>query len=56
MGRKVITGIVDGKKITRFIENYQPNIPEQVLTEKRNIRNQFEDLGYDGDTVIFEER
>lgn len=56
MERKVIVGRIDGKEISRVIDYYQSNIPEQILTEKKNIRRQFEEQGYNGDVVSFEEK
>ena len=51
---KTITGRIGKQAISETIQNYQPTIPEQELTAKRNIRRKFALQGYDPDEVIFD--
>lgn len=50
-----ITGRVDDRVITRYIDFYQPKIPEQLLTAKRDICDEFEKLGYKREFVQFDD-
>lgn len=49
-----IVGRVDNRVITRYIDLYQPIIPEQLLTAKREIYEEFEKLGYKRELVVFD--
>ena len=51
---KIITGRINETAISRFIENYRPDLPEQILTTKREICDEFEKLGYNRDIVEFD--
>ena len=51
---KVIIGRIGENRISETILNYQPNIPEQESTAKKNIRNRFAAQGYNPNEVIFE--
>ena len=50
---KTIIGRIGKVTISETIQNYQPNIPEQELTAKKCIHNQFEALGYDYRNITF---
>ena len=50
---KKITGCIGDKKVSRYILNYQQNQPEEILTTKREICDEFELLGYNREQVIF---
>jgi len=56
MSTKTIIGRVGNKSISETIENFNPNIPEQILTAKRNICRKFESLGIRNEYIIFNER
>ncbi len=49
-----IVGRIGKKIISETIQNYQANIPEQVLTTKKNIRSKFAAQGDDPNKVVFE--
>ena len=51
---KIIIGRIGEKAVSETISNCQPNIPEQELTAKKNIRNRFAAQGYDPKEVCFE--
>jgi len=51
---KTITGRIGDKTITITITPYQPNIPEQILTAKKKILDDFATQGYDPSDVTFE--
>ena len=53
---KVIYGRIGENRISETILNYQPNIPEQESTAKKNIRNRFAAQGYNPNEVIFGKR
>lgn len=50
---KTIIGRIDKITISETILNYNLDIPEQELTAKKSIRNQFEALGYDSKKITF---
>ena len=51
---KTIIGRIGEKAIPEIINNYQPNIPEQEFTAKKNIRNKFAAQGYAPNEVAFD--
>ena len=51
---KTIIGKIGEISIPEIIQNYQPNIPEQELTAKKNIRKKFAALGYNPHEVTFD--
>ena len=54
-GKKLtVRGKVGDKVIEKIIVPYQSNIPEQVLTVKRDIRDTFKCDGYNPNDVIFQ--
>lgn len=53
--KKQIIGRVNEQTIVRVIEPYIPNIPEQISTEKKIIREKFKKAGYNEDDIIFKE-
>ncbi|MBR3472321.1 MAG: hypothetical protein IKH22_07030 [Prevotella sp.] len=50
----IIIGRIGEKVIQDIIHNYQENIPEIVLTAKRNIRDIFSAQGYNPNEVVFD--
>ena len=53
--KKEIIGRVNGQMIPRVIDPSIPNIPEQITTAKKIIREKFKKAGYNEDAIIFEE-
>ncbi len=53
--KKTIIGKANGHTIMRFIQNYQPHVPEQEETEKRTIKEFFEEMGIDEELIEYEE-
>ena len=41
-----LVGIIGDVLVTRFIENYNPQVPEQLLTAKKSISEEFRKKGY----------
>ena len=52
--RRIIIGRIGEKSLCETIEYYQENIPEQILTAQKNIRNKFADAGYNPKEVVFD--
>ena len=52
---KTVTGRIGDITISKTIINYQSNIPEQILTTKKEILNQFAALGFNPNDVTFDE-
>ena len=55
MSDKVIVGRIGNKSHSEAIGLYQMKIPEQVATAKKNIRRWFEEQGFNGDDVVFDD-
>lgn len=51
---KTIVGRIEEKNIHETIMNYQENIPEQILTAKRKIRDKFVAQGYNSKDIVYE--
>lgn len=51
---KIISGHIGNVVINETIEQYQPNIAEQVSTAKRNIIRKFISQGYNEKDVEFD--
>ena len=51
---KKVTGRINGMEISRYIDFYNPEHPEQILTTEHEIRDEFEGLGYNRDLVVFD--
>ena len=54
MKKVTVIGRIGEKSISKEIIGYQPQIPEQIRTVKKEIRQEFRDLGYDDSFVEFE--
>lgn len=53
MEKLIVIGSAGNKTISKVIEQYRSEIPEQILTTKRSIRQEFKNLGYNPQDVIF---
>ncbi len=51
---KKVTGRVGDTEISRYIYNYLPEYPEEILTTRREICDMFENLKYDRNMVVFD--
>lgn len=54
MANKIVKGHVGNITIEEEIINYLPNISEQELTARKNIKHKFEQLGYDTNNITFD--
>ncbi|MBQ6682126.1 MAG: hypothetical protein IJM78_07825 [Prevotella sp.] len=55
MQTKTIKGKIGELSKEETISFYNPNVPEQIETAKKNIRNWFEKEGYDVGEIMFSE-
>ncbi len=51
---KKVTGRVGDTEISRYIYNFLPEYPEEILTTRREICDMFENLKYDRNMVVFD--